>query len=143
MASVAASFTSIWAEALIRPGDTERDLGLRDAESLRSLGPLAGPSLQHLNNLRMREEIRQAVVSQAELQSGRLPGAQTVTVGFVDIVGFTELGEEVPPSELGPWCATLSTRSRMLPALRCAWSSRSGTRRCWSPPSPGAWWPPL
>ena len=52
-------------------------------------------------NLRLREVIRQAVVSQAELQSGRLPGAQPVSVGFVDIVGFTELGEHVPPDELG------------------------------------------
>jgi adenylate cyclase len=101
MASVAASFTSTWGEALIRPGDTERDVGLRYAESLRTLGPLAGPSLQRMLNLRMREEIRQAVVSQAELQSGHLPGAQTVAVGFVDIVGFTEIGEEVPPAELG------------------------------------------
>ena len=101
MASVAASFTSIWGEALMRPGDTERDLGLRYAESLRNLGPLASPALQRMLNLRMREVIRQAVVTQAELQSGRLPGAQEVTVGFVDIVGFTELGEQVPPDELG------------------------------------------
>jgi adenylate cyclase len=101
MASVAACFTSIWGEALLQPGDTERDLGLRYAESLRNLGPLAGPALQHMLNLRMREAIRQAVVTQAELQSGHLPGSQPVTVGFVDIVGFTELGEEVPPEELG------------------------------------------
>ena len=52
-------------------------------------------------NMRLREVIRQAVVGQAELQSGRLPGAQNVTVGFVDIVGFTELGEQVQPEELG------------------------------------------
>lgn len=100
MAGVAASFASIWGEALMRPGDTEHDLGLRYAESLRSLGPLAAPTLQHMLNLRLREVIRQVVVSQAELQSG-LPGAHPVTVAFVDIVGFTELGEEIPPEELG------------------------------------------
>jgi adenylate cyclase len=101
MASVAASFASVWGEALLRPGDTERDLGLRYAESLRNLAPLAGPTLQHMLNLRLREVVRQAVVGQAELQSGRLPGAQPVAVGFVDIVGFTELGEQIPPDELG------------------------------------------
>ena len=101
MASVAAAFASIWGEALLRPGDTERDLGLRYAESLRALAPLAGPTLQHMLSLQMRDAIRQAVVGQAELQSGRLPGAQPVTVGFVDIVGFTELGEQVAPAELG------------------------------------------
>ncbi|MGH2763212.1 MAG: adenylate cyclase regulatory domain-containing protein [Thermoleophilaceae bacterium] len=101
MASVAATLTSTLGAALLRPGDTERDLGLRYAESLRELGPLAGPSLTQMLNLRMREQIRQAVVGQAELQSGRLPGAQQVVVAFVDIVGFTRMGEEVPPDELG------------------------------------------
>jgi len=101
MAGVAAGLTSTLGAALLRPGDTERDLGLRYAESLRELGPLAGPSLTQMLNLRMREQIRQVVVGQAELRSGRLPGAQQVVVGFVDIVGFTRMGEEVPPDELG------------------------------------------
>jgi adenylate cyclase len=101
MATVAAAFAAIWGEALLRPGDTERDLGLRLADSLRALGPLAGPSLQHMLTLRLGEQIRQTVVGEAELVSGRLPGAQRVVVGFVDIVGFTRLGEQVPPDELG------------------------------------------
>jgi adenylate cyclase len=101
MATVAAGFASIWGEALIRPGDTERDLGLRYAESMRNLGPLAGPTLQHMLNLRLRDVVREAVVGQAELRTGRLPGAQPISVGFVDIVDFTLLGERVPPEELG------------------------------------------
>jgi adenylate cyclase len=101
MAGVAAVLTSTLGSALLRPGDTERDLGLRYAETLRELGPLAGPTLTQMLNLRLREQIRQAVVGQAELQSGRLPDAQEVVVGFVDIVGFTRLGERVPPEELG------------------------------------------
>jgi adenylate cyclase len=101
MAGVAASFASIWGEALMRPGDTERDLGLRYADAMRELGPLAAPALQQMLNLRMREQIRQAVVGQAELRSGHLPGAQRITAAFVDIVGFTTLGEQVPPDELG------------------------------------------
>jgi len=102
MASVAASFTSVFGEALLQPGDTERDLGLRYAEAVRNLGPLAAPSLEQMFNLRLREQMREAVVSQAELQSGKLAGAQPITVGFVDIVGFTKLGEDVEPEELGP-----------------------------------------
>jgi adenylate cyclase len=101
MSNIAASFLTVFGEALLRPGDTERDLGLRYAEALRQLGPLAAPTLQQMFNLRMREQMRQGVITQAELQSGRLPGAQPVTVGFVDIVGFTQLGEESEPEDVG------------------------------------------
>jgi adenylate cyclase len=101
MQNVAASLADVFGEAFLRPGDTERDLGLRYAEALRNLGPLAAPTLQHMLNLRLREQMREAVISQAELQSGRLAGSQPVTVGFVDIVGFTKLGEDVAPEDLG------------------------------------------
>jgi adenylate cyclase len=102
MANIAAAFTGVFGEALIQPGDTERDLGLRYAETLENLSPLAAPTLEQMFNLRMREQMREAVISQAELQSGRLAGSQPITVGFVDIVGFTQLGEDVAPEELGP-----------------------------------------
>ncbi len=101
MASIAAMFTAVFGEALLREGDTERDLGLRYAETLRNLGPLAAPTLEQMFNLRMREQMREAVISQAELQSGRVAGSQPVTVGFVDIVGFTKLGEDVGPEDVG------------------------------------------
>ena len=101
MQSVAASLTGVFGEAFLHPGDTERDLGLRYAEAIRQLGPLAAPTLQHMLNLRLREQMRDAVISQAELQSGRLAGSLPVTVGFVDIVGFTQLGEDVAPEDLG------------------------------------------
>ncbi|HMJ96126.1 MAG TPA: adenylate cyclase regulatory domain-containing protein [Thermoleophilaceae bacterium] len=102
MQNIAASLTWVFGEAFLQAGDTERDLGLRYAEALRNLGPLAAPTLQHMLNLRLREQMREAVVSQAELQTGRLAGAQPITVGFVDIVGFTRLGEDVDPEDLGP-----------------------------------------
>jgi class 3 adenylate cyclase len=60
-------------------------------------------------NLRMREQIRHAVVGQAELRSGRLPGAQRITVAFADIVGFTSFGEQAPSDELG--CAKRRARA--------------------------------
>jgi adenylate cyclase len=101
MQSIAASLTAVFGEAFLHPGDTERDLGLRYAEALRNLGPLAAPTLQHMLNLRLREQMREAVISQAELQTGRLEGSQPITVGFVDIVGFTKLGEDVEPEHLG------------------------------------------
>jgi adenylate cyclase len=99
--SIASALVATLGQALLHPGDTERDLGLRYAESLRMLAPLAGPALELILNRRLREQIRDAVIGRAELESGRLPGAQEVFVAFVDIVGFTELGEQVPADELG------------------------------------------
>jgi len=102
MATVAAAFTSVFGEAFLQPGDTERDLGLRYAEAIRNLGPLATPALGQMFNIRLREQMSEAYISQTELQSGRLAGSQPISVGFVDIVGFTRLGEDVAPEELGP-----------------------------------------
>jgi adenylate cyclase len=99
--SIASALVATLGQALLQPGDTERDLGLRYAESLRMLAPLAGPALELILNRRLREQIRDAVIGRAELESGRLPGAQEVYVAFVDIVGFTELGEQVAADELG------------------------------------------
>jgi adenylate cyclase len=101
MATIAASFADLFGEALLQPGDTERDLGLRYAETLRNLGPLAAPTLEQMFNLRLREQMREGVVTQAELQTGHLAGSQPITVGFVDIVGFTRLGEDVAPDDVG------------------------------------------
>ena len=101
MANIAATFVSVFGDALLQPGDTERDLGLRYAETMRNLGPLAAPTLEQMFNLRLRERMREAVIGQAELESGRLAGSQTVAVGFVDIVGFTKLGEDVGPDDVG------------------------------------------
>jgi adenylate cyclase len=101
MANVAAGLSSIFGEAFLRPGDTELDLGLRYAESVENLGPLAAPTLGHMLTLHLRETLRNVVIGDAELRSGRLPGAQPVAVGFVDIVGFTQLGEEIAAEELG------------------------------------------
>ena len=99
--SIASALVATLGQAMLQPGDTERDLGLRYAESLRMLAPLAGPALELILNRRLREQIREAVIGRAELESGRLPGAQGVFAAFVDIVGFTELGEQVPADELG------------------------------------------
>jgi adenylate cyclase len=51
--------------------------------------------------LQLREIICSEMVSRAELVSGELPGSETVNVSFADLVGFTKLGEELPPEEIG------------------------------------------
>jgi len=101
MAKVADAVRSMVGQALIKPGDNELDLGLRYARAAEEMVPLLGPILEHALTVHLRELIRSDVVDQAQLASGRLPGAREVTVCFADLVGFTALGEEVPADALG------------------------------------------
>ena len=49
----------------------------------------------------LRENVRRAVLSQAERESGQLAVEQELSVCFVDLVGFTRLGGEVEAEQLG------------------------------------------
>ena len=100
MSQVAAANRSLVVEALVHAGDTERDVGLRFAEVARTLGPLSGESLSYILNLHLREQVRNDVVGRAQLTAGT-PGAQEIATCFADLVGFTELGEELAPEDLG------------------------------------------
>jgi adenylate cyclase len=99
-ASITAAVLRLAGEALIQPGDTERDLGLRYARAIEEMGPLLGPLLVHVLRMHMRQGLRGAIVGSAERAEGRL-GSQEVTVAFADLVGFTRMGEERPADELG------------------------------------------
>ncbi len=87
-------------EALGRAGDTERDAGLRYAAAAETLIPVVGPELEYVFRVHLRELVRNAVISRAELASGRAEGSEEVAVCFADLVGFTRLGEEIPPEDL-------------------------------------------
>jgi adenylate cyclase len=101
MSQVADVTRRLVGSAFLRPGDTERDAGLRFAEAASQLAPLIGPQLEHLYAAHMREQLRHDVVYQAELDTGQVLGTQEVAVCFADLVGFTKLGERVPPEEVG------------------------------------------
>jgi adenylate cyclase len=100
MRRVADASMEIVNEALARPNDTERDAGLRYAAVAEQLIPVIGPELQYVYRLHLRELVRNAVISRAELETGVAEGSQLVTVCFADLVGFTRLGEEIPPEDL-------------------------------------------
>jgi adenylate cyclase len=72
------------------------------AESLdgiaSSLMPLVAPSLEHVYRIQVREQLRHAAIGQAD---PRAPGVESVAVAFADLVGFTKLGERLPPEEYG------------------------------------------
>jgi adenylate cyclase len=89
------------AEAFLEEGITERDLGLRYAEAAKQLIPLMEEQLDYVFNLHMREGIRSDVVTATERSTGRIPGSKDVTVCFADLVGFTKLGENLEPEDIG------------------------------------------
>jgi adenylate cyclase len=101
MSRVARALSEPVARSVMRPGQTERDLGLGFAKAAEALVPVVGEQLQYAFKVHLREFVRSEVVSRAELTSGRLPGSEPVAVSFADLVGFTKLGERLPPEEIG------------------------------------------
>jgi len=101
LAQVAAASRALVAESTLAEGGTEAEVGRALAEQAQALGPMMGPLLEYVLNLHLREQVRSDVIGRAEISSGRLPGAQDVTACFADMVGFTKLGEELAPEELG------------------------------------------
>ena len=88
-------------ELVLEPGASELDLAERYARRVEALMPMVGPMMEQMLLLHLRHMVRTEAISAAERAAGALPGARQVSVAFADLVGFTRLGEEVPPDELG------------------------------------------
>ncbi len=101
MARLAAATQSLIGDVYIQVGDTERDLGRRYAEIARGLTPALGKTMEFVFAEHLRESVKQAVISNAQLESGELPGSSEIAVAFADLVGFTSLGERLEAGEIG------------------------------------------
>jgi adenylate cyclase len=101
MASLADANRDMVGQVFTQPGVDERELALRYAAAAQTLSPLLGETLLHAYRIHLREAIRQAVVSEAEVAEGRLSGSDKVTIAFTDLVGFTRLGESLEIEAIG------------------------------------------
>jgi adenylate cyclase len=109
---LAAANRAVVGEAMLRKGDTEREAARRYSEAATALLPLLVSSLEHVLRLHIREQLRHDAIGRAELESGRLSGSQEVSVCFADLVGFTKLGEGLPPDELAAVTGRLDELAR-------------------------------
>ncbi len=86
---------------LMQPGDTERDLALRFSAAAEQMLPIFEPALIYAQRAHLLEQIRRDVIGTADLASGEFGATSELSVCFADLVGFTKLGEEIAPEELG------------------------------------------
>jgi adenylate cyclase len=108
MSRLAATTTAGFAGAFLEPGDSEEDVARRFSTLTEELVPALSPVLLATFRAHLREQVRRAVLSRAERESGRLAVAQEQAVCFVDLVGFTRLGGELEAQELGGVVGTFS-----------------------------------
>lgn len=87
---------------IMRPGATELQVAQASKALVGRLAPLMGPMVEDMLFMQLRHMLETEAVDAGERAAGTsLPGARQVTVAFADLVGFTRLGEVVPPEELG------------------------------------------
>jgi adenylate cyclase len=87
-------------ELAIAPGVSEKQLAQTYAGVAEGLVPLVGPLVEQMLRIHLNHAVREEVLTADEREAGRLPGAREVSVAFADLVGFTRLGEQLPPDEL-------------------------------------------
>jgi adenylate cyclase len=112
MAQTAEVMRQVVLEAVIEPGATELQIAKAYGELVQRVSPLLGPMVEDVLRLQLRHGLETEAVSVAERAAGKLPGARQVTVCFADLVGFTRLGEAVPPEELESLANRLSALAR-------------------------------
>jgi adenylate cyclase len=87
--------------AVSQPGATELEIAKRSEAMVNRIAPLLGPMIQDMLFLQLRHSMETEAVNASERAAGSaLPGARQVTIAFADMVGFTRLGEAVPPEDL-------------------------------------------
>ncbi len=93
--------TAVIFELSYDPELSESDLAARFSEQVAQVAPFVGPIIEANLVLHLRAAVREAAVAAAERAAvGGLPGTRDITVAFADLVGFTRLGEEIPPGDL-------------------------------------------
>jgi adenylate cyclase len=109
LAQAAETLRALPLKIVLKPGMSERELARQYAQAVSGLYPLLDPLLRNVLAMHLRHNTQVEVINALERSGGQLPGTREVAVCFADLVGFTRLGEEVPPDELGRLASRLET----------------------------------
>ncbi len=101
LSQAAESLRAMPLKLVLEPGISEPELAYAYADAAGALYPLVDPLVSNILALHLKNATQSTFVSELERSGGQLPGSREVAVSFADLVGFTRLGEEVPPDELG------------------------------------------
>jgi adenylate cyclase len=120
LARAAETMRWIGLAAISRPGATELEIAEAYEAMVYRIAPLLGPMIEDMLFLQLRHSMETEAVNASERAAGALPGAREVTIAFADMVGFTRLGEEVPPEDLERLARGLAdlTRDVVVPPVR-------------------------
>src|SRR6516165_4879891 len=99
-------------QASLHPGATELELARALEVLTQHAEPILGPMVDALLRLALRHSVETEAINAVERSAGTLPGARQVGVAFADLVGFTRLGEGVPPEDLEHLVNRLSVLAR-------------------------------
>lgn len=98
---------------VLRPGASELQIAQASEAMVDSVTPLLGPMIQDMLFQQLRQVLETEAINASEREAGYLlPGARDVTVAFADLVGFTRLGEAVPPEDLERLASYLADLAR-------------------------------
>jgi adenylate cyclase len=98
---------------ILQPGATELQIGQSSHALVSRIVPLLGPMIEDMLFMQLRHMMETEAINATERSAGApLPGARHITAAFADLVGFTRLGEEVPPEELGQLANRLADLAR-------------------------------
>jgi adenylate cyclase len=98
---------------ILQPNATELETAKRSLALTSHIVPLLGPMIEDMLLMHLRHMMETEAVNASERAAGApLPGARHITAAFADLVGFTALGEEVPPEELGQLANRLADLAR-------------------------------
>jgi adenylate cyclase len=87
--------------AVLKPGASELDTAKGSEALVERVAPMLGPMIEDTLRLQLMHVMETEAVTTTERAAGSpLPGARLVTIAFADLVGFTRLGEAVPPEDL-------------------------------------------